>query len=356
MTPIYNVFGSLLAVMVERFGSFVPALVGFTLLTRLVLLPIGLFQHRSTINQMRVRPMEEAIRKEFANDTARINSEIATLYKDNNVSVAAGCLPVFIQLPLMIALYRVIQMPLTYVFKLPAETVNAIADFLNITIARQGSVLQEAVIAQGMVDNFAALVSRGIIQATQPVLNFFFMGVSLADRPTVGFTIPAFIVVSSAFTTFLMSLYQMYAVPVAPASERMQRQMLYAMPMLMLWLGFTMPTSLSLYWCLGNVVNMLQSMALNLVWSPRKTLQKAYDAQAERVQKQKEERDATRKSNLGGQKGGATPASKRKGAPAEDEEAQEQPAAEEGKKPKTKEYERVLKLSRIPSPYEDEDD
>ena len=362
MTTIYNVLGALLALIIARIGDFVPAVIGFTVVTKIVLIPLGLFQHRSTINQMKIRPQEEAIRREFAGDTMRINTEIGNLYKEHNVNAAAGCLPLVFQLPLMIGLYRVIQMPLTYVFKMSADTINAVAEFLSITVVRQGNIVQEAIVAQGIADNFASLVQAGLIEATQPVINFYFMGVSLAARPTVSLSLPALIAVLSAFTTFLMSYYQQKTVPTAAAAERMQKQMLYYMPLLMLYIGFTLPTTLSLYWGISNLLNMAQSAVMNIFWNPKKTLEQAYAAEAERARIAKERRAVGKRPNLGGLKAGELPPESAERGDDDDSDSMAEGDSEPKKKTSRrsaggskKEYEKVLKLSKIPSPYDDDD-
>ena len=57
--------GKLLALFIDKFNSYGWGLLAFTVATRIVMLPLGLLQQRSTINQMKVRPLEEAIRRVF---------------------------------------------------------------------------------------------------------------------------------------------------------------------------------------------------------------------------------------------------------------------------------------------------
>ena len=82
--------GTLLGWFIDQFNSYGWGLLGFTVAIKIILLPLGLLQQRSTINQMKVRPQEEAIRKQCGADKMRANLEVSNLYKENGISAAAG--------------------------------------------------------------------------------------------------------------------------------------------------------------------------------------------------------------------------------------------------------------------------
>ena len=89
--------GTLLGWFIDQFNSYGWGLLGFTVAIKIILLPLGLLQQRSTINQMKVRPQEEAIRKQCGADKMRANLEVSNLYKENGISAAA---PHIIDFPL----------------------------------------------------------------------------------------------------------------------------------------------------------------------------------------------------------------------------------------------------------------
>lgn len=78
--------GTLLGWFIDQFNSYGWGLLGFTVAIKIILLPLGLLQQRSTINQMKVRPQEEAIRKQCGADKMRANLEVSNLYKENGAS------------------------------------------------------------------------------------------------------------------------------------------------------------------------------------------------------------------------------------------------------------------------------
>ena len=91
------------------------AILLFTLLFTLVLLPTRIMMTRSSLKMMRLQPKVDAIKKRYANlkmndpKRAEMNTEMMALYKTENVNMYGGCLPMLLQMPLFFAYYRVLQ-------------------------------------------------------------------------------------------------------------------------------------------------------------------------------------------------------------------------------------------------------
>ncbi len=301
--------GKLLGWFIDQFNSYGWGLLGFTVATKIILLPLGLIQQRSTINQMKVRPQEEAIRKQCGADKMRANLEVSNLYKENGISAAAGCLPMLVQLPILISLYKIIRMPLTYVVGLAESQILAIdsALGLNLMAAERVSHTAEVAIAEGLFANLPAMVEAGLVEPGIRTFSYNFLGMNLAEHPSLAFNMLLLVPIFSGAAAFLQSWYQMKTIPSTPASEKMQNQMLFTMPLLSVWIAFTMPSGMGLYWGFSSLLMMVQSMILNTIWSPKKTLQAAYAAQEAREDLARQERLARRKTNLGGLKAGQEP-------------------------------------------------
>lgn len=109
LDPIFN----LLAGLLEWFYSLVPSY-GFaiTALTTLVLLVLSPLTYRSTKSMLamrRVQPQVRRLQKKYKNDRERLNQEMMALYQEHNVSPLSGCLPILIQSPVFIVMFRVIR-------------------------------------------------------------------------------------------------------------------------------------------------------------------------------------------------------------------------------------------------------
>ena len=114
MNAILKFFGSLLSIFDSVTGSYLLALFIFALLVKLILLPFGIKQQKNSIKQAHVRPKEMAIRNKYKgrNDQRtqqKMNNEIMELYQQEGYNPASGCLPLLIQLPIILLLYKVLE-------------------------------------------------------------------------------------------------------------------------------------------------------------------------------------------------------------------------------------------------------
>ncbi len=122
-------------------NDFGLAIVVLTLTIRLIFFPLTV---KTTLSQRaisRINPKMKEIKEKFKNDTQAQSAAVMKLYKDNNINPLSGCLPLFIQLPILIALYRAFgagfkpdSLGLIYSFITRPEHINAISfGFLDIT-------------------------------------------------------------------------------------------------------------------------------------------------------------------------------------------------------------------------------
>ncbi|WP_243425535.1 membrane protein insertase YidC [Clostridium paridis] len=86
-------------------ASYVLAVILFTLLVRLFLLPLNIKSTRSTAKMQEIQPEVKKLQAKHKNSPEKLNQEMMKLYKENNVSMTGGCLPMIIQMPILFALY-----------------------------------------------------------------------------------------------------------------------------------------------------------------------------------------------------------------------------------------------------------
>ena len=97
--------------LVQNYGI---AIILFTVVIKLILTPLNVKSQKSMRKQQKIQPYLAELQKKYANDQEKLNRETMKLYKENNISMAGGCLPMLIQMPILIGLYQVIQKPLSY--------------------------------------------------------------------------------------------------------------------------------------------------------------------------------------------------------------------------------------------------
>ena len=106
--------------LVQNYGV---AIILFTIVVKLILLPLNIKSQKAMKKQQKIQPIIAELQKKYANDQQKLQQEMMKVYKENNVSMMGGCLPMFIQMPILIALYQAIQKPLTYMFNVPYKNV-----------------------------------------------------------------------------------------------------------------------------------------------------------------------------------------------------------------------------------------
>ena len=91
------------------FPSYGIAIIVLTLVIKLLLLPLAIKQIRSMKGMQEIQPKIKQIQQKYKNDKAKLTAEMQRLYKENNVSPLAGCLPLLIQMPFLVAIYYALQ-------------------------------------------------------------------------------------------------------------------------------------------------------------------------------------------------------------------------------------------------------
>ena len=102
-----------IAWLVEKFYLFAQdwglAIILFTLVFRLIMMPLMLGQTKSSVMMQKMQPKIKAIQEKFADDPVRMQQETQKLYADAHFNPLAGCVPMLIQMPIFIALFQMLR-------------------------------------------------------------------------------------------------------------------------------------------------------------------------------------------------------------------------------------------------------
>lgn len=111
----FEIFAAALAGFYAVIPSFGIAIILLTLATRVVMLPLSIKQTRSMREMQTIQPQVKKLQQKHKGDRQKLNEEMMALYKEHGVNPFGGCLPLLLQMPVLIALYRVISAPLSYI-------------------------------------------------------------------------------------------------------------------------------------------------------------------------------------------------------------------------------------------------
>ena len=170
------------------------AIIVMTVVIKMLLYPLTVKQIRSMKAMSDLQPKMKALQEKYKNDKQRLNAEVATLYKESGVNPLSGCLPLLVQMPILISIFY------------------AIRDYSYVGAP-----------------------------------SFLWMA-SLAD-PDPYYVLP----VVSAATTYIQSLQTM-----TDTSSAQNKMMLYFMPVFIGYISLQFSAGLVLYWIVTNVVQILQ--------------------------------------------------------------------------------------------------
>lgn len=264
--------GYILGWIYEIIPNYGWALILFTLVVKLLLLPLGLKQQKSMTKMQVIQPKLEELKEKYKNDQQKQSQEMMKLYKEYDISPMGGCLPMLIQLPILFLLYRVLYKPLTYMLHMSQSAIDALGVSYTKGAMEQIEIAKKA----NLVD-------------------FDFFGIDLSLNPNAEgwISIAMLIPVLAALTTYLSSKISMLMNKNKqkdkeqekpkrilspeqkdtgkPAAAEMGKTMTWMMPILTLWITSTFPAAMGIYWIASNVFSVGQTLILNGYYA-KKTL------------------------------------------------------------------------------------
>ncbi len=292
---LYGIFGFLFRFFLDFVGNYGLALVIFTLLFRLILLPSTVKQQRSSAKMVRLQPKINRIKEKYQDYAPqerqqRIQMETSELYQREGYSaMGSSCLPLLFQLPILWGLYGIIRQPLTYVLELSSEAITALTDSAvslgliaeskvayaeSLVISSLNSIVEGA---PEILDKFSAEI--------EAIRNFDFtvFGVELGSIPSAVYAdkgiskesiIVLLVPVLSGVTSLLTTLLTQYRQKKNNQSMNMQGMgcMMLMMPIWSVVLVWSFPVGMGMYWILSNIFAFVQTLILGYLYAPRKTI------------------------------------------------------------------------------------
>ena len=261
--------GWLLKIIYQFVQNYGVAIVLFTLITKFLLFPLTLKQQKTMAQTQLLQPKLNALQKQYGDNREKFSEETMKLYKKYNVSPFSGCLPMLIQLPIILALYYVIREPLTYIWGQSAEVVSQLIAEYGIT-AQKGS-------------EEIALTAKLAELGKDIAINYKFLGLDLSiqpdfKKPDLLWVIPALAGLSTWISSKLMQLGNNKKEetankrPPKPGEKdpnATSNTMMNIMPFMTVWFAFMLPAGVGLYWIASNIFQMGQQFALNKFYVPK---------------------------------------------------------------------------------------
>ena len=283
-----NIFGYLLQILYTIVNNYGLAIILFTIIIKIVLLPLSIKQQKTMKKSAVLQEKMKTIQFKYKNDQEKMNQEIMNLYKSENMSPFSGCLSSIIQILLLLSIFYLVRSPLTFMEKIPQEKIETYTKQLQeegksisnvypqIDLIRESSLLKEKNPDDQDVGKLA-------IQ-----MNFF--GLDLSKIPQQNmmdytvYIIPVLYIISSFISIRMTTTMQQKEKKKEDNVEidgttgkelekeekseidsvmQTNKMMSWMMPIMSISIALIAPLGLALYWLINNILMIFERIILN---------------------------------------------------------------------------------------------
>lgn len=296
MGAIANLFGYLLNFLYNLFNNYGIAIIVFTILLRIILIPITVSQQKSMKKNAKVQEKMKEIQKKYKNNPEKLNQETIELYKREKVSPFSGCLSSIIQIILIISVFWLVSKPLTYMKKVDSNKVNEYIEQIKTEDGKASAYPEIQIIQTKSAED------------SEVAINMDFLGLDLSKVPNQNlkdikvYIIPVLYVITSFVSIkmtnnmqdkakekkkaeqqkkatennesseekTLISEEEAKSEEAMEAMQNMTKSMNYMIPIMSITIAFIAPLGLALYWLVSNIAMIIERIIINKVSENKK--------------------------------------------------------------------------------------
>ncbi|MGN1310704.1 MAG: YidC/Oxa1 family membrane protein insertase [Clostridia bacterium] len=307
-----NIFGYVLNIIYELVKNYGLAIILFSILLKLLLLPMTIKQQKTLKKSQKVQVKLKEIQDKYSNNPEKLNQEMMDLYKRENLSPFSGCLSSIIQIILLFAMFYLVRSPLTYMKKISVDEINkykeqivleqgensvsatypeiSIIKYINNKEQNQKEEIEEQ---KNNIENLEENNIQNVVEEENKVednieinedlyINMNFLGMDLSSVPKENykdikvFIIPLLYIISS-FISIKMTQVQQPKNDNNKKEEnqepdmtaQMNKSMLWMMPILAVSVSLVAPLGLALYWLVNNILMIIERVVIDKFIVPK---------------------------------------------------------------------------------------
>ena len=284
-----NIFGYLLQFLYTLVNNYGLAIILFTLIIKLLLLPLSIKQQKTMKKSSELQEKVKVMQFKYKNDPEKLNQEMMNLYKAENVSPFSGCLTSIVQMLLLLSIFYLVRSPLTFMEKIPQDNINTYIQQLKdegkaisnvypeIDLIRETELLKE----KNPEDQF--------VEKTNVKMNF--LGLDLSKIPQQNMTdytvyiIPVLYILSSFVSIRITTAKQQKdkedkksknidgntGKEIKEENNEMDavmqtnKMMSWFVPIMSISIAFIAPLGLALYWLISNILMIAERLIIDKV-------------------------------------------------------------------------------------------
>ena len=281
MSFLASIFGTILNFIYNIVNNYGFAIILFSILLKVVLLPLSIKQQKTMIKTTKLQEQMKALQFKYKNNPEKLNQETIRLYKSENMSPFSGCLSAILQLVILLAVFYMVKSPLTFVEGVSEEDIN---NYKN--------ELQSANLEVNQAYPEISIIRHKGKEDEKVYLNMEFLGLDLSKVPMQNlsdpkvYIIPILYILSTFISTKLTTSMNKKdkdkkllndhvedyegeskevkeEVQEVDMMEQTNKSMSLLMPIMSISISLVAPLGLALYWLTSNVLMILERIFMN---------------------------------------------------------------------------------------------
>lgn len=272
---ISEIFGYILNFLYEQFNNYGVAIIIFSVLLRIILIPITIKQQKSLKKNAKLQKEMKEIQTKYKSNPEKLNQETIELYKREKMSPFSGCFSGILQIIIILSVFWLVSKPLTYMKKINPEIIEKYSQELK---------------EEGANSSYTeiAIINKKAAEDPEVYINMNFLGLDLSKVPTQSlddfrvYIIPILYVISSVISIKITTKMNSNSkdkdinkLKKAEAEDKekqpdememmqqMNNNMTYMMPIMSVMIAIIAPLGLALYWLISNVLMIVERLIID---------------------------------------------------------------------------------------------
>lgn len=298
---ISELFGYVLNALYNLISNYGIAIIIFSVLLRLILIPITIKQQKTMKKSNEMQQEMKSIQAKYKNNPEKLNQETMDLYKREGLSPFSGCFTAILQLIIILSVFWLVSQPLTYMkrvqnseiykeYKTAVEADTSKSSYKEIAIINKATEDYQNIVNELQnenVENREELENKKA-QLEELRINMEFLGLDLSKVPTQSlndwkvYIIPVLYVITSFISIRITTKTQMSKskneeekAPELESMEQMNKSMSYMMPIMSISIAVIAPLGLALYWLVSNILMIVERLVINKFMSSKEEKENA---------------------------------------------------------------------------------
>lgn len=272
-----NIFGYLLNFIYNIIQNYGVAMIIFSIIVKIILLPISISQQKTLKKTTKVQEEMKILQVKYKNNPEELQREMFEVYKREKVNPFSGCLNAIIQIVLILSVFYIVRSPLTYMKKVDKAVIEQYETEISETSENRNAYPEISVIREKASED------------ERVNINMEFLSLDLSSIPSTDFSdwkvyvIPALYVITSFISMKITTAMQYKSKDKNAQTENSEnkedeefdvmaqtnRNMTYMMPIIAISISFIAPLGLALYWLTNNVLMIIERLVLNIFFKDK---------------------------------------------------------------------------------------